>query len=477
MVPLAAFLLATAGVEVYKGIPYAAPPVGALRWREPQPAAPWKGVPAATAFGPACFQDPKQPVAGTAIEQVSEDCLYLNVWTPKQRAGKLPVMVWLHGGGHVQGAGSLPSYDGAELARRGVVVVTINYRLGPFGYMAHPALSRESPRKVSGNYGTLDQIAALEWVRRNIAAFGGDPARVTLFGESAGSVSALTLAAVPAAKGLFQRVIAESGVPIAIRQSLVEAERAGEAIAAKLGCQDADCLRAKSAAEVHAAARPVVMGRGAGGNRFGPIVDGRSIPQPPAHRLADVDLLIGSNADEGTIFAPGLGIGSLAEFRRRARLLFGARTDEVLALYPARDDSDVLDAVSRWWGDFSFTCPARAAARDASARGIRTWAYYFTHVTAARRLGAFHGSEIPFVFGTLGQRRDPTPAERRLSDAMLSAWVRFAATGDPNGEGLPAWPRYDTRRDTVMEFGDEIRLRSGVRAEACALFDRIAAAR
>lgn len=477
-------------VHVYKGIPFAAPPVGELRWRPPQPVKPWTGVRACTAFGPWCPQP--RPLMGRELGTLSEDCLYLNVWTPaKSPADKLPVMVWLHGGGHTTGSGAAAFYDGERLAREGAVVVTINYRLGPFGYLAHPLLSKESERNVSGNYGLLDQIAALEWVRRNIAAFGGDPGCVTVFGESAGAVSVCRLMVSPLAKGLFHRAIAQSGGAHGGNRHLREArnglapmERVGEQLAEALGCAGAAdplaALRAKSWQEILAAAAPA-QGLFGKGTKFGPIVDGWALPdEPPALFLAGkqhpVPLLAGANADEGSIFLQQMPVRRIQGYRALLQLRFGQHAARVFALFPAEDDAAAPAAFSRMVGVAAFVAPARFLARAASRAGSPAYLYHFSRVPPDERLaklGAFHGLEIGYVFGTIEGRQGFDAADRKLSEAMRRCWTRFARTGDPNGPGLPPWPAYNPEADQCLEFGAEPKVRAGLHREACDLFDAL----
>lgn len=475
--------VAQQGLRIYRGIPFAAPPVGELRWRPPQPVTPWQGVRDCTAFGPACPQPP-QTLMPIRADAQSEDCLYLNVWTPAQTAAdRLPVMVWIHGGGCTTGAGSLPIYDGANLARRGVVVVTINYRLGPFGFFAHPLLSAESPHGVSGNYGFLDQIAALQWVRDNIAAFGGDPGCVTIFGESAGSASIARLLISPLAKGLFHRAIMQSGGigrSRYLREGVKPMEQVGEEIARALGCADLAALRAKTADELLRTSNPA-QGLFGKGNKFGWVVDGWAIPDDPAllhaaGKFSDVPLLIGTNANEGSIFLAQLpDLTPAAAYRTMVRALFGAEADAMLRLFPAERDEDVKPAIERLTTVFAFVADARAIARMKSQGREKAYLYHFTRVPPALRnrgLGAAHAMEIPYVFDNLP--RFMRAEDRQLAAVMSACWVQFAKTGAPNAPGLPAWPAYD-ENDRYLEFGDTVTVKSGLHREACDLYDRISA--
>jgi para-nitrobenzyl esterase len=488
---------ASGEVRAYKGIPFAAPPVGDLRWRPPQPVKPWEGVRACEEYGPWCPQ-PK-PMVGRELGTMKEDCLYLNVWTAaKDTVEKRPVMVWIHGGGFTTGSGAMASYDGAALAREGAVVVTINYRLGPIGFFGHPLLSKESPKGLSGNYGFLDQIAALEWVKRNIAAFGGDPGCVTIFGESAGSASVCRLMVSPLAEGLFHRAIAQSGGAHGRNRHLRERreemdplEKLGEAIARDLGCDRAEdplaALRGKTAEEILAASNPA-QGLFGKGNKFGPVVDGWALPEDPGllwdqGKHAKVPFLLGTNADEGTIFLQQLQIRNAAGYQMTVRALFREEADTLLKLFPAATDADVPGALNRLVGVGSFVSPARILARASARDGAPTWLYHFTRVPDSpfmRRLGAFHALEIPYVFGNFagaGLRMVFRDRDRDLSKSMRAYWLNFARTGDPNGGGLPAWPAYSAEKDGHLELGDEVRAGAGLYREACDAIDAARAKR
>jgi para-nitrobenzyl esterase len=484
-------------VEAFLGIPYARAPVGPLRWQAPQALEPWTEPRPCTEFGPCCPQ-PKtflRPVEGA----VSEDCLYLNVWRPvlseRYRQGRLPVMVWIHGGGFTIGGGSQPVYDGTVLARQGVILVTINYRLGPFGFLAHPALSKESPRGVSGNYGLLDQIAALKWVQRNIAAFGGDARRVTIFGESAGSVSVSCLLASPLAKGLFHRAIVQSGTADAVRTPLHSSkedddaksmEQTGLAVAERLDVsgqrpEDAAALRSKTAEELLSAANPKVgmFGRG---TKFWPCVDGYVLPEPPpelfaAGRYNDVPVMIGTTANEGTLFTKfQLFIKRPLGYRWLLKRAFGENAGEIEALYPAEPADDVPEQIERVVTAACFTAPARRMARSLAEHGRQpVYLYYFSRACpylVEQGLGATHGSDIFYVFGT-APKRFSTEVDDRLATAMQGAWVRFATAGDPNGGGLPAWPPYSKAAERHLEWDETIRVGADLRRDECDLFDRV----
>lgn len=449
---------AAAGVASFKGIPFAAPPVGALRWMPPQSVAAWDGARDATKFGAVC----PQPVRGTAGGGVSaampqsEDCLTLNVYAPAT-AKAAPVMVWLHGGGHHIGASSIPYYDGTAFAQRGVVLVTVNYRLGPLGYFAHPALTAEANADAMlSNYGAMDQQAALKWVQANIAAFGGDPANVTLFGESAGASSTLSLLANPVrSKGLFTKAIVESGGGWGRPIKLADAEIAGSAIATAAGAAtgaDAAALRALPVDKLLAA--PAVD--------FGPIVDGRFYTVTPAIAFAtgsalDVPLLIGANSDEGSL------MGETPASSGRLALLTGDLA-RVKPVYGIDNDKALVRAI---FGDVIMVGPARFIAR-AAATGSPSWLYHFSYVPeAARGLlpGASHGLEVPFVFNTIGSivqlANVLTAGDRAQADRINACWVAFARTGVPC-QGSLDWPAYGAE-DQLVEFGSETAVRSGFR--------------
>jgi para-nitrobenzyl esterase len=461
------------GVVAYKGIPFAAPPLGDLRWKPPQPVVPWEGVRDARAFGPACSQRPypEGSLFASKLERVSEDCLNLNVWTVGTAATEpRPVLVWIHGGSLTRGAGSLPFYDGAALAGKGAVVVTINYRLGAFGFLALPGLTAESEHRASGNYGLLDQVAALRWVQRNIRALGGDPGRVTIVGESAGSRSVAFLLSSPLARGLFHRAIGESGGGLGVMQSLKEAEEAGAKWASSFADTSLGALRAKSAEDVLSAT-------GAAG--FPVIVDGWALPRDVTTTFAegaqnDVPTLVGYNADEATALYPFVPTPATA-YVEKSRLRYGALTEDFLRIYPVRTDDDARAAHNASLRDSMLGWATRSWARAATATGkSKVYSYYFTRVPPgfnSERYGAFHGAEIAYVFGNLQPPRPWQDVDRALSAAMMSYWINFAIHGNPNGAGLPPWPAYEAVRDTVLTFGDTIGTRSGVNRRGIDFFD------
>ncbi|HPO15304.1 MAG TPA: carboxylesterase/lipase family protein [Candidatus Hydrogenedentes bacterium] len=458
-------------VEVFKGIPFAAPPVGQLRWQPPQPVVPWQGVRRCDEFGPSCPQSPR--FLGTLGGKTSEDCLYLNVWRPAETNGeKLPVMVWIHGGGFINGTGSI--YDAENLAAQGVVVVTINYRLGPLGFMAHPALSEENPNNVSGNYGILDQIAALKWVRRNIAAFDGDPDNVTIFGESAGSMSVACLLATPLAQGLFHQAIMESGVPWRLdllrgdSSSTPTAEEDGVTLAGQFGVTSTGPEAAASLRAISADALiEAIPERDPDGLLpFGPAVDGILFSGQPLQMLRDgnfnhVPLIVGSNQDEGNLFLVSEEItGNLTEetYVEMIHTSFGEYAEDVLALYPPLEGK-LKHQANRLLSDYLMLTPSRMTAQAVSQYIPDVYYYYFTKTpnsVVGGALGAYHSAEIAYVFGNLSGVPAWTPADRRLSRAMQEYWVRFAATGNPNGGENPLWPAYDGDTDQNIEFNDPI---------------------
>ncbi|MEQ8486389.1 MAG: carboxylesterase family protein [Pseudomonadales bacterium] len=473
------------GVHVFKGIPYALPPVGARRWAPPEPAAPWPGLRHADAFAPSCEQRPypQGSFFDRGLGITSEDCLYLNVWTTSLDAqARRPVMVWIHGGGLTRGSGATDWYDGSALARKGVVLVTINYRLGVFGYLAHPALSAESPHEVSGNYGTLDQIAALTWVRANVARFGGDPGNVTVFGESAGSWSVHQLTASPLAAGLLHKAIGQSGahaypMPMldAEHRGMPAHEALGEALQTVADAGDLAALRALPAAAVLTAADAAGLEALAR-----PVVDGWVFPDQIMRLYRDgahnrVPLLLGSNADEGTNLTEGRQPESAEAFVAGVRARYGDQADALLRVYGA--DQDYLRAFLHSFRDQAFTWPMRAWARAARSHGQNIWLYYFTHEpphSDSERFGAYHAAEIRYVFNNVDVGIKPRRADRALAETMSDYWVTFAAIGVPSAPDAPAWPAWDAERDPYLVFAAKPRVEQGPLADQMALFDQIA---
>ena len=451
-------------VRAYKGIPYAAPPLGPLRWRPPQPVAAWTGVRPTHAFGPNSLQGVVWDDIAPYVAGVSEDCLYLNVWTPAapSDSARLPTMVWIHGGGFVAGSGAEPRYDGARLAARGIVVVTLNHRLNALGFLAHPELTAESDHHASGAYGLLDLVAALKWVKSNIAAFGGDPDKVRIAGESAGSQAASALMASPLAKGLFARVIGESGAmfasPSRAPASLEEAEAEGLDFMETVGARSLAELRAASADAILAASP---------GLGFRPIIDGWFLPRSPAEIFAvgeqcDVPLMAGWNKDEGFNFTLLQGDDAKRAYAELVRGIFGDRAEAALRLYPA-GSLEIDDASARaLGGDLAIIHPTWAwieAQKQSGRAEIFRFRFDRAPLTPqgwfgerdSRSAGAFHAGELLYVLDNL--HAFPwliDDADRELAKLASSYWVNFVANGDPNGPGLPRWPSYRSAGDHVM---------------------------
>jgi para-nitrobenzyl esterase len=472
-------------VIAFKGIPYAAPPTGDRRWRAPEAAERWTDVRDATQFGPRC-PGIAPARAGAPAGPASEDCLSLNLWTPaKSSRDRLPVMVWLHGGGFNFGTVTLPRLDGTNLARRGVVVVSLNYRLGALGFLAHPELSRESEHGVSGNYGLLDQIAALRWVRANIAACGGNPDNVTLFGTSAGASSQAFLLVSPLARGLFHRAIAQSlGSTAAGPKPRLRVPYYGFAAAEAHGLSlapDVEPLRTLSADAVLARLPSRGETSVLGGLTYVPLVDGYVVPDDPAllmgtKRQSNVPLLIGHNADEGLFYANDLP-KTVAAFRAFVGSRFPAEfVDAVLARYPAATDAQVSVAAPLLDGESRFVAPATLTARAAS-KVSNVYMYRFSRVAPSSRAawgGAAHTSEVPYVFdNTNGNAAQFDGIDRTVSRAMTDAWVQFAKTGNPNGGALPQWPAYRSPDYRVLDFGDTATVVSNARSPVVDFYQRV----
>ncbi|MFA4876540.1 MAG: carboxylesterase/lipase family protein [Methanoregula sp.] len=455
------------GITVYRGIPYAAPPVGDLRWRPPAPVQPWTGVRNATGYGPICPQViTDDPTPGSPPQPMSEDCLFVNVWTPAHTPGeKLPVMVFIHGGAFIEGAGSQPLYDGSVLAKSGVIVVTLNYRLGSLGFLSHPDLVNESATGTSGNYGLMDQQAALQWVQENIGAFGGDPSKVTVFGESAGATSILAQLASPQAKGLFRQAIVESGPlwtngsELNIVSTRGAAEQNGMDLAKSLGYPGPGAIRQMRTLDamtiINATPRPASTFWLTHTLKFKPSVDGYILPAAPEDIFRDgqqiaVPLIIGTNADEGTMLAAGTGMNASA-YEKYIRNRFGEHAGEVLAAYPAKTPDEVQYQMERIMTDFDFADAAKTIAGSMATLNQSTYLYRFTYVMPGQPFGAFHGSELFFVFRPASSK--PDPASRRVSDTMIAYWTQFAKTSNPGSAMNVTWPPYSRENPRYLDIG------------------------
>ncbi|GAA0302526.1 carboxylesterase family protein [Sphingomonas oligophenolica] len=454
-------------IRVFKGIPYAVPPVQGMRWRPPAPLQRWQGVRTATAFGPACVQPQGSKLSSIYSGDpmpVSEDCLTLNIWAPAN-AKNAPVFFWIHGGALVGGSSREATYDGKRMAERGVIVVSINYRLGVLGWLAHPGLSAESPQHVSGNYGLLDQIAALQWVRHNIAAFGGDPAKVTIAGESAGGLSVMYLLESPLARGLYSKAIAESGYMISMPElkkavyGAPSGEGAGQMLAGALQAPDIATLRGMDAQTLTNSA--AAMGFGPWGVVDGVVLKEQMVSAFDAGRQAPVPLLIGFNQGEIrslTVLAPKAP-ATAAEYEQGIRSRYGDLAEAFLRLYPTADYKESILATTR---DGLYGWTAERMARKQTAIGQPAYLYLFDHgypAADSAGLHAFHASELPFVFGTFDgtpprwPKVPDTAPERALSDAMLDYWASFARDGQPVAAAAPAWPAYGSA-GAYMHFTD-----------------------
>jgi para-nitrobenzyl esterase len=450
------------GVSIYKGIPFAAAPVGDLRWKAPKPPLPWKGVRQCLEFGPSPMQPKPVPFLFLGPEFVvpqqplSEDCLYLNVWTgAKSPKEKRPVLVWIYGGGFMTGGAAAPGYSGEAMAKEGIVFVSFNYRLGVFGFLSHPLLTEESPHHSSGNYALMDQIAALNWVKKNISAFGGDPDRVTIAGQSAGSGSVNCLLATPLARGLFQGAIGESGSfvlenPLLRMRSLQEAEKEGERIAKKLNAADLKELRAVSAEELEQKA----------GGFFSPIADGYVMPYSVADAFKKglqihVPLITGWNSDEGFL----LMMNSRENFAKQAKD-FGADSNLFKKYFPAETDSEsnasqIILSVYKTMAASEYAWAMKQNEND----NVKTFLYLFTRKPPAegdkKRFGAYHTAEIGYALHNLDSiQRAWLPVDRRLENWMSAYWIQFVKTGNPNGSGLPVWKPFSRGDPQTMIFGE-----------------------
>jgi para-nitrobenzyl esterase len=449
--------IVTESISTFKGIPFAAPPVGGRRWKEPAPAQAWTGIKKADAFGPACMQAANS-MGNTA--PVSEDCLYLNVWTPAKKPGeKIPVIVWIYGGGFSGGSTSTPMYDGTGFAKKGVVLVSVAYRVGVFGFLAHPELSHESG-KGSGAYGIADMIAGLKWVKENISQFGGDPSNVTIFGHSAGGAAVSMLAASPVTKGLFHRAICMSGGSFAPLQTsdqagagmgiptLKLAESRGEEFLKKLGAADIRAARALSAE---------VIQKSIAGGGFRPAADGYIVPSDlyslyRAGRFNDTPILLGNTSEEAASMGSGRNVTPV-EFEKQIKSQYGPHADAILSAFPHSTDAEAAKA-SRGVRQSSSAWNTWTWARLQSQKGKgKAFEYLFDYHPGSSDVGSGHGSDVPYAFQTLGGRQGaPKPEDLKLSDTINSYWINFAKNGDPNGPGLPKWPAFSENDLRVMVF-------------------------
>ncbi len=467
------------GVREYLGIPFAAPPVGELRWRPPQPVLKWQGVRQADRFSPACMQRPQNPNSGSwnrGLIHTSEDCLYLNVWTPAASAGeKLPVLVWIYGGGGVSGSTAEPIYDGNAIAKKGVVVVSMNYRVNIFGWFAHPELTRESPHHSSGNYGALDQLAGIHWVKNNIAQFGGDPSKITIWGESGGSRSVNFLAASPLLKGLARGAIAESHTTFGPMLTLAEAQANGAKLAADIGKPSLSALRTASAEELLDASVKNPQGLNSA------IVDGWFLPQDiytiySQGKQNDLALITGATNDEGgNISRTGAGAGgrgaapeTFPAYIAWAKQTFGDKAEALLSLYPARDDAQAKRAYHDIYRDINFAGHRTWAKLQSTTGKAPAWLYLFSHIpphpdgngnNPRAPVGAVHFSEVIYVFNNLRMKDYPwTDLDRKVADELATYWTNFAKTGNPSGPALVNWPVYNPKDEYWLNIGDTTRL-------------------
>ncbi|HET9159733.1 MAG TPA: carboxylesterase family protein, partial [Caulobacteraceae bacterium] len=454
-------------IRTYKGIPYAAPPVGPLRFAPPQPVKPWENIRSAKAFSATCMQ--------------SEDCLTLNVWTPAKTAtAKLPVIVWIHGGGFAVGSSAQPGYDGTVMANQGVVVVSLNYRLGQYGFLAHPELSKENPAGVSGNQGMLDMVQGLKWVRANVAAFGGDPNNVTIWGESAGGAAISLLLVMPSSEGLFQKAVVDSPwhiyAPITHLTKTWYGRKSGEAMGAARGSLAA--LRAQPfdprGLSIGSAINEVNVGTAAY-----PVVDGVVIPDDPARlfeqgKFHHVPIIVGGNADDGSI--AGARVTNLAQAKTLVAGRLGPASDKILVMYGGTDDASAPAATRKLAGDALFAIAQTHIAQAGAKAGLPVYAYEFARVSPLNRRqnqGATHAADLGYFFGNLpdgaggGNARpgDFDTVDQRVSSEMLGALVAFAKTGSPNGKGLPVWPRYTLAGEQYLEWNDKTTVKTHMRSD------------
>jgi para-nitrobenzyl esterase len=452
-------------IEIFKGIPFAAPPVGDLRWKAPQPVKNWKGIKQCTTFSASPIQNKPQPFLCWSEEFIaqpeplSEDCLYLNVWSPaKKSKEKKAVFVWIYGGGLSSGSANCAIYDGEEMAKKGLVFVSINYRVGVLGFMAHPELSKESGHNASGNYGILDQIAALKWVQKNIAAFGGDPNNVTIAGQSAGAFSVTALIASPLAKGLFHKAIPQSGGLLAnmlLTQNLAIAETAGINFMKKANVNSLAELRKKAATELQ------ILSSNREAGRFGITLDAYTLPVDLIEHFKkglhnQTPVLTGWVTGDGSVLGePKI---SLDEYTKEAKAKYGDKAEEFLSIFPATNDVEAKKAKQ------NLSLMGFAGLTAHLLAGFTTkpsYLYEFSHVPPDKanfpNYGAFHTSEVPYVLNTLHTWNRPwQPLDKSLESTLSSYWVNFAKTGNPNGQNLPVWEKYNKQSGIIMVLGDKI---------------------
>jgi para-nitrobenzyl esterase len=462
-------------VTVYKGIPYAAPPVGQLRWKPPQPVKAWAGVKPMDKFGNTCLQTK----GWGSSKDMSEDCLYLNIWTPaKSEDEKLPVMFWIHGGGFTGGSGNL---NGKPLAERGVVLVSINYRLGPLGFFAHPLLSKESNKGVSGNYGILDMVQALKWVQTNIGQFGGDKDNVTIFGESAGGTAVYILSSSDLTKGLFYKAIAESPwvtdsaiAPLTRPAYDQEAVETTGIRMAKMLCEDSEPTLTKLR-DIDAAD---LVKRTSKGFKLPAAVEGYVLKDNPANLFEkglqqSRPFIAGTNTDEGTMFSWGADKMTVEEYKDKARKLYKDSADDILEIYPVASKDQIKQAVNQSINDAWFAQPTRWMVRGMSKKNQDTYLYHFAHQGISWPAGGSgHAAELEFVFASLEPKKQ-TPSYKKLSNAMMTYWTQFAKTGNPNAQGLPEWPRYQETSDQNIVLDGDIRVESNYLKKNLDTLDRV----
>ena len=470
-----------ASLAVFRGIPYAAPPVGELRWRPPCPVESWDGVRACDKFSAISWQRRK------SSSSMSEDCLYLNIWTTGVgKADKLPVMVWIHGGGLNNGWGHIAKYDGSQFARQGVVLVSINYRLGSLGYLAHPGLSAESDKGVSGNYGFLDQIESLKWVRQNIKAFGGDPEKVTIFGESAGGTSVAVLAVSPLARGLFHRAVLQSSWMFGFTSSLAEpntidlkrpigAFPSAEALGTKWANSFVEGEGQATISQLRKIDAKQLIEAGSSNTRV--TVDGWLLPGRPVElfshgKQADVPMMIGTTKDEGNYFIRYVGSKSREQFQQKLNGFYGAAGAQVASLYPGETEKELTAAGCLFCTDSWFLQPSRRMLQG--MRQVKSPAYQYLFARSSKSypyLGAPHAVELAYVFDTVN-RETASKADRKLAETMNRCWAQFAKTGNPNAAGFPEWPTYTMESREYLVLDHEMRRDARLRDKACDVLDR-----